>query len=173
MAPLIESLTTPQPLVSPMDLGVIFPGFIDILNFNRSFLSELRSAIYPPLAALTRSVPIPIPGTSASSTSPPRLNSNLLNETEHSIVRPSTGPSTSWNSLGFDSQPSSHSNANLPPSAVHDQEGVHVDQEVGQPGLMPNLASVLAQHVPYLKLYKPFVTAFPASMERLAKLSGG
>ncbi|KAG8687275.1 hypothetical protein FRC11_007493 [Ceratobasidium sp. 423] len=59
---------------------------------------------------------------------------------------------------------------------VDDSSSTHAREpsttsESTEPALLPNLVSVLAQHVPYLRLYKPFVTGFPASMERLAKLS--
>ncbi|CUA67502.1 Lateral signaling target protein 2 [Caenorhabditis briggsae] [Rhizoctonia solani] len=184
LAPLIESLATaPHPLLTPADLGVIFPGFIDILNFNRSFLSELRSILTPYLTA--RSEPIPIPGSNPSSTSLssqpvpiPSASSrpSMPNEAGSSIPHE---PSTSWNSrLHFTSE--SQASLQLAGSAIglpaDDSASTHAKvpsttSEISEPALLPNLVSVLAQHFPYLRLYKPFVTGFPASMERLAKLS--
>ncbi|ELU44106.1 RhoGEF domain-containing protein [Rhizoctonia solani AG-1 IA] len=186
LAPLIESLATaPHPLVTPADLGVIFPGFIDILNFNRSFLSELRSILTPHL--VTRSVPIPIPGSNPSSTSlisqqqPVPISSassrpSLPNEAGTFIPHE---PSTSWNSrlhLTSESQASLQLAASAIGFPLDDSSSIHARgastaSENTEPTLLPSLVTVLAQHVPYLRLYKPFVTGFPASMERLAKLS--
>ncbi|KAF8671178.1 Protein present in Fab1, YOTB, Vac1, and EEA1 [Rhizoctonia solani] len=186
LAPLIESLATaPHPLVTPADLGVIFPGFIDILNFNRSFLSELRSILTPHL--VTRSVPIPIPGSNPSSTSlisqqqPIPISSassrpSLPNEAGSFIPHE---PSTSWNSrlhLTSESQASLQLVASAIGFPLDDSSSIHARgastaSENMEPTLLPSLVTVLAQHVPYLRLYKPFVTGFPASMERLAKLS--
>ncbi|CAE7190867.1 unnamed protein product [Rhizoctonia solani] len=184
LAPLIESLATaPHPLLTPADLGVIFPGFIDILNFNRSFLSELRSILTPHLAL--RSVPVPIPGSNPSLTSlasqpvtipSPSSRPSIPNEAGSFIPHE---PSTSWNSrlhltsesqaslqlagsaIGLPGDELSSAHARVPSAASENPEA----------GLLPNLVSFLAQHFPYLRLYKPFVTGFPASMERLAKLS--
>lgn len=90
---------------------------------------------------------------------------------------------------GLSGSPSSFTN-HFPSSASHAASSSHVylasgadlsssiiqedaQQEIVlSPPSVPNIAPLLSQHVPYLKLYKPFVTGFPASMERLAKLSG-
>ncbi|CAE6500871.1 unnamed protein product [Rhizoctonia solani] len=184
LAPLIESLATaPHPLVTPADLGVIFPGFIDILNFNRSFLSELRSTLTPYL--VPRSVPIPIPGSNPSSTSLASQPVTIPSASSRPSIPNEAGsfvphePSTSWNSrlhLTSESQASLQLAGSAIGFPVDDSSSIHARapstaSENAEPALLPNLASVLAQHVPYLRLYKPFVTGFPASMERLAKLS--
>ncbi|KAL5640041.1 hypothetical protein ACGC1H_007367 [Rhizoctonia solani] len=184
LAPLIESLATaPHPLLTPADLGVIFPGFIDILNFNRSFLSELRSTLTPYLTS--HSEPIPIPGSNPSSTSLasqpitiPSASSrpSIPNEAGSSVPHE---PSTSWNSrlhLTSESQASLQLAGSAIGFPLDDSASMHARvsstaSESTEPALLPNLVSVLAQHFPYLRLYKPFVTGFPASMERLAKLS--
>ncbi|QRV94546.1 Lateral signaling target protein 2 [Ceratobasidium sp. AG-Ba] len=157
LAPLIESLQSPHPLVTPADLNVLFPGFIDILTFNRSFLADLRSVL---VAETSSAVPIPGPNPSSTSLSGP----SLPNEAS-ALFRPSTSASSA---TAIPTHPYAHSGfapstADLSSSAIH--ETPEPEQET------PNITPLLAQHVPYLKLYKPFVTAFPASMERLAKLS--
>ncbi|KAG9127458.1 hypothetical protein FRC07_013519 [Ceratobasidium sp. 392] len=162
LAPLIDSLTSLNPLLTPADLGVIFPGFIDILNFNRSFLSDLRSVLVPE----TTTSALPIPGANPSSTSlagqslPNEAGGILLSTSaSSSSVHPLFLASNSVYSQGY-----VPSNPDLASSAI-----ILEDEDLG---VVPNVAPLLAQHFPYLKLYKPFVTAFPASMERLAKLSG-
>ena len=152
----------------------MFPGFIDILNFNRSFLDDLRSVLLPALNSSTDAIPNP----NASSTS--LAGPSFPNEAGGLLLRHPTGLSGS---------PSSFTNP-FPTSASHAASSSHlylasgadlsssIIQEDAQqeivpaPPSIPNLAPLLSQHVPYLKLYKPFVTGFPASMERLAKLSG-
>ncbi|KAJ1302470.1 hypothetical protein OPQ81_002788 [Rhizoctonia solani] len=184
LAPLIESLATdPHPIVTPADLGVIFPGFIDILNFNRSFLSELRSALTAFLAP--RSAPISIPGSNPSSISLSSQPVTIPSASSHPSVPNEAGsfaphgPSTSWNSrlhLTSESQASLYLTGSPTGLLVDNSSSTHARvpssaSENTEPALLPNLVSVLAQHFPYLRLYKPFVTGFPASMERLAKLS--
>ncbi|CAE6536460.1 unnamed protein product [Rhizoctonia solani] len=184
LAPLIESLATdPHPLITPADLSVIFPGFIDILNFNRSFLSELRSTLTPYLAA--RSRPIPIPGSNPSSTSLVSQPITIPSASSRPSIPNEAGsfvphePSTSWNSrlhLTSESQASLQLAGSAIGLPVDDSSSTHgrapsTASESTEPAFLPNLVSVLAQHVPYLRLYKPFVTGFPASMEKLAKLS--
>ncbi|KAG9127627.1 hypothetical protein FRC07_011510 [Ceratobasidium sp. 392] len=166
LAPLIDSLTSPNPLLTPADLGVIFPGFIDILNFNRSFLSDLRSVLVPTTSAL------PIPGANPSSTSLV-AGQSLPNEAGGILLRPAGELSTSASSSSahpFLGSNSVYSQGYVPSNPDLSSSAIILEDE--EPPGVPNVAPLLAQHFPYLKLYKPFVTAFPASMERLAKLSG-
>ncbi|KAG8739720.1 hypothetical protein FRC10_005239 [Ceratobasidium sp. 414] len=171
LAPLIESLASPHPLLTPADLSVVFPGFIDILSFNRSFLSDLRAVLAPEVATSA----LPIPGASPSSTSLAGLS--FPNEAAGILLRPpaelSTSASSSFNPyLASNSHVSMYSQGYLPSNPDLSSSAIYEDEEPEvAPPLVPNIAPLLAQHVPYLKLYKPFVTAFPASMQRLAKLS--
>ncbi|KAG8739867.1 hypothetical protein FRC12_016177 [Ceratobasidium sp. 428] len=167
LAPLIESLASPVPLITPADLSVVFPGFIDILTFNRSFLSDLRSVLVP---APTTSA-LPIPGANPSYTS--LVGQSLPNEATGILLRPAAELSTSASSsshpyLASNSHASVYSQGYIPSNPDLSSSAILEDEE---PAAVPNVAPLLAQHFPYLKLYKPFVTAFPASMERLAKLS--
>ncbi|KDN39286.1 hypothetical protein RSAG8_08921, partial [Rhizoctonia solani AG-8 WAC10335] len=169
LAPLIESLVTaPHPLLTPADLSVIFPGFIDILNFNRSFLSELRSILTPYLAP--RSVPIPIPRSNPSSTSLASQSVAIPSASSRPSMPKEAGsfiphePSTSWNSrlhLTSESQASLQLAGSAIGLPVDDSSSTHARvsstaSENTEPGLLPNLVSVLAQHFPYLRLYKQF-----------------
>jgi hypothetical protein len=174
LAPLIESLASPHPLLTHSDLGVVFPGFIEILSFNRSFLDDLRSVLVPALATQV----LPIPGANPSSTSLAGLS--LPNEATSLLLRPpaelSTSASSSLNPyLASNSHASLYSHGYLPSNPDLSSSAIHEDVEPEvtlSPPPLPNIAPLLAQHFPYLKLYKSFVTAFTASMERLAKLSG-
>ncbi|KAG8707206.1 hypothetical protein FRC08_000639 [Ceratobasidium sp. 394] len=170
LAPLIESLASPHPLLTPADLSVVFPGFIDILSFNRSFLSDLRAVLAPEPATSA----LPIPGANPSFTS--LAGPSFPNEAAGVLLLPPAELSTSASSsphpyLASNSHVSMYSQGYLPSNPDLSSSAIHEDEEPEIPPLVPNIAPLLAQHVPYLKLYKPFVTAFPASMERLAKLS--
>ncbi|KAG9080983.1 hypothetical protein FRC06_005958, partial [Ceratobasidium sp. 370] len=171
LAPLIESLASPHPLLTPADLSVVFPGFIDILSFNRSFLSDLHAVLAPEVATSA----LPIPGANPSSSS--LAGQSFPNEAAGILLRLPAELSTSASSslppyLASNSHASIYSQGYLPSNPDLSSSAIHEDEEPEvAPPLVPNIAPLLAQHVPYLKLYKPFVTAFPASMERLAKLS--
>ncbi|KAG8697421.1 hypothetical protein FRC09_007887, partial [Ceratobasidium sp. 395] len=114
---------------------------------------------------------LPIPGANPSYTS--LVGQSLPNEATGILLRPAAELSTSASSsshpyLASNSHASVYSQGYIPSNPDLSSSAILEDEE---PAAVPNVAPLLAQHFPYLKLYKPFVTAFPASMERLAKLS--